>query len=315
MKISIIIPAHNRVGLLYEAIDSVIRLKLDSCEILVCDDGSTEDIASVCKAFADKGYDITHSRTEENLGAQVARNRGMELARGEFLLFLDSDDALSEEGLPDLLKAFEYDPSLDYVYGKVIRANERLEARPGGLLVGEAFSDAPRKIAGYHWHTIGALYRKEFLQRVGPWNVDMTGSQDWEYQARVKLAGGKRKFVNTVVGYWRQKHGAERVGAMEFRPDYVKSVMIACDVVLKIAREKGRCDVALEKRLAKRLIVHALEWGANGHYQDRKVCLLQARNSLSSSPAFKFMLMLMAYTPATLDKLLYWFIRKDRASN
>ena len=91
--------------------------------------------------------------------------------------------------------------------------------------------------------------------------------------------------------------------------------MIACDVVLKIAREKGRCDAALEKRLAKRLIVHALEWGANGHYRDRKKCLLQARNSLSSSPMFEFMLMLVAHSPATLDKLLYWFIRKDRVSN
>lgn len=314
MKLSIIIPAHNRIGLLYEAIDSVAKLNLDSSELIVCDDGSTEDVGGVCRTFHGRGIEIIHSRTEENLGAQVARNRGMELARGEFLLFLDSDDALTSEGLPDLLEAFDHDPSLDYVYGKVIRANERLEARRRSLLVGEAFSDSPYDIGGYHWHTIGALYRKEYLEQVGPWNVEMTGSQDWEYQARVKLAGGKRKFVNTVVGLWRQQHTAERVGAIEFRPDYVKSVMIACEVVLKIAREKGRCDTALEKRLAKRLIVHAIEWGANGHWQERKKCLLQAKGSLSSSPVFKFSLVLMAYTPAILDKLLYWIITKDRVS-
>jgi len=312
MKLTIIIPAHNRIGLLYEAINSVAKLNLDSSEVIVCDDGSTDDVGGLCRTFESKGLEIIHSRTEENLGAQVARNRGMELARGELLLFLDSDDALTSEGLPDLLEAFEHDPSLDYVYGKVIRATERLDARRRGLLVGEEFSDSPYDVGGYHWHTIGALYRKDYLKRVGPWNVDMTGSQDWEYQARVKLEGGKRRFVNTVVGYWRQQHTAERVSAIEFRPDYVKSVMIACDVVLKIARKKNYCDTALEKRLAKRLMVHAIEWGANGYWLERKKCLFQAKNSQSSSPIFKFSLMLMAYTPAIFDKLLYWFITKDR---
>ena len=312
MKLSIIIPVHNRIGLLYEAIDSVAKLNMDSTEVIVCDDGSTEDVGGVCRTFEQRGLEIIHSRTEKNMGAQVARNRGMELAQGEFLLFLDSDDALTGEGLPDLLEAFDHDPSLDYAYGKVIRANERLEARRHGELVGEEFSDSPYDIGGYHWHTIGALYRKNFLERVGPWNVDMTGSQDWEYQARVKLAGGKRKFVNTVVGCWRQQHASERVSAIEFRPDYVRSVMIACEVVLKIAREKGRCDKALEKRLAKRLIVHAIEWGAHGYWQQRKECLLQAKGSLSSSAVFKFSLLLMAFTPAIFDKLLYWFVTRER---
>ena len=94
----------------------------------------------------------------------------------------------------------------------------------------------PSEIAGYHWHTMGAIYRKSYLEIVGPWNVEMTGSQDWEYQARVKLAGGKRKFVDSMVGYWRQ-HGGDRVGTAKFRPDYVKSVMIGCDSILASQRE------------------------------------------------------------------------------
>lgn len=313
MLLSVIIPAHNRVGLLYEAIASVFEHDLDSCEIIVCDDGSTDDVEAVCKVFENRRYKVIHSRTEENMGAQVARNRGMKLARGEYILFLDSDDALSEEGLPDLLDAFRWDPSLDYVYGKVIRANERLEARSRELLVGAEFSDEPAKIAGYHWHTIGALYRKSYLERVGPWNVQMTGSQDWEYQARVKLEGGKRKFVNTVVGYWRQRHSADRVGALEFRPDYVQSVMIACDVVLKLAKEKNHCDRELEKRLAKRLIVHALEWGTNGYWRKRKQCILQAKNAVSSAALYRGMLSIIANTPATLDSVVLWGITRSRS--
>lgn len=303
MQLTVIIPAHNRVGLLYEAICSVFKQKLDSCEILVCDDGSTEDIASACKAFADKAYDVIHSRTEENMGAQIARNRGMDLARGDFLLFLDSDDVLATNGLGPLIQSLVADPSIDYVYGRVFRANEKLEPRIASRPVGEPFSDEPYEVAGYHWHTMGALYRRSYLDIVGPWNVDMTGSQDWEYQARVKLAEGKRKFINCVVGYWRQ-HEIDRVGALEFRADYVRSVMVACNVVLKIAREKNCCDSALERRLAKRLVVHALEWGANACFENRKECLLQAKEGCTFNSFFKSLITCIIYTPPILDKFI-----------
>ena len=180
--------------------------------------------------------------------------------------------------------------------------NESLQKLPDDVPVGAAFPDTPSEIAGYHWHTMGAIYRKSYLEIVGPWNVEMTGSQDWEYQARVKLAGGKRKFVDSMVGYWRQ-HGGDRVGAAKFRPDYVKSVMIGCDSILHAARDRGCCDSDLERRLAKRLVVHALEWGANGRLQERRTCFLQAKESLSSDLLFKWILTLAAYAPSFLDRL------------
>ena len=303
MQLSIIIPVHNRADLLAEAIDSIIAQALDSYEIIICDDGSTENIEAAYDKFKLPKKQLILSRTEESHGAQVARNRGLSLAQGEFIMFMDSDDAVAENGLAPLLEVLQADADLQYAYGKVSRVNESLSAIPEDIPVGATFTDTASEIAGYHWHTMGAIYRKSYLELVGPWNVEMTGSQDWEYQARVKLAGGKRKFVDSMVGYWRQ-HGGDRVGTAKFRPDYVTSVMIGCDSILQVAKKKGRCDSGLEKRLAKRLVIHALEWGANDCRRDRRKCLLQAKECLSTDLLFKSILTLGAYTPSFLDRLL-----------
>jgi glycosyltransferase involved in cell wall biosynthesis len=312
MQLSIIIPVHNRADLLAEAIDSIIAQGLDSYEIIICDDGSTEDIEAACDKFNLPIEQLVFSRTEESRGAQVARNRGLSLAQGEFIIFMDSDDAVAENGLKPLIESLQADSDLQYAHGKVSRVNETLGPIASDTPVGAVFNDTPSEIAGYHWHTMGAIYRKSYLELVGPWNVEMTGSQDWEYQARVKLAGGKRVFVDSMVGYWRQ-HGGDRVGTARFRPDYVKSVMIGCDSILNAARDKGRCDLGLEKRLAKRLVVHALEWGANNHRQDRKNCFLQAKSCLSSGLLFKaglsLAVMMGPLTPAFLDQ---WMMQKIR---
>ena len=97
---------------------------------------------------------------------------------------------------------------------------------------------------------MGPIYRRRCIEKVGPWNLELTGSQDLEYQARVKLFGVQGEFVDALVGYWRQ-HTGGRVGTRSFRPDYVRSVMKACESIHTYARQARKCDSALERRLAK----------------------------------------------------------------
>jgi len=207
-----------------------------------------------------------------NQGAQVARNRGMESARGELLLFCDSDDVLIASGVKALVEALNQHPDLDYAYGQVVMTDENLKPLDNIGPMGAPFLDIPVEYAGWHWHTMGPLYRKSFLAKVGPWNLALTGSQDWEYQARVKLAGGRGLFVDTLVGYWRQHEGG-RVGARKFRPDYVRSVADACAIILNGAKSQGRSERWLERRIGKKLILHALEAEANGCSSIKNYCL------------------------------------------
>jgi len=86
---SVIIPTYNRSGLLVEAVDSVLAQSCDDVEIIVVDDGSTDDTASVVGRFDDPRIRYFH---KENGGVASARNLGLEKATGRFIAFLDCDD-------------------------------------------------------------------------------------------------------------------------------------------------------------------------------------------------------------------------------
>lgn len=87
-RISVIIPAYNRGGLLIEALESVFRQTWTDFEVIVVDDGSTDDTAALIAPFLSRICFLRQS----NRGVAAARNLGIRHARGEFICFLDSDD-------------------------------------------------------------------------------------------------------------------------------------------------------------------------------------------------------------------------------
>src|SRR5262245_27132826 len=86
--ISAVIPTYNRAPLVCDAVDSILRQSYRNIEIVVVDDGSTDDTLSKLARYGDQIRVITQS----NAGPAAARNRGIAAARGEFVAFLDSDD-------------------------------------------------------------------------------------------------------------------------------------------------------------------------------------------------------------------------------
>ena len=304
--ISLICPSYNRASFLEDCVASAVACEVLAVEFLIVDDCSTDSTCEVvARLQAEHGAEkIRFFRLEKNSGAQVARNLGIAEAQGEFFMFVDSDDMLVPEGVLQVLRHLQAKPELDYAYGKVHLTDEALQPLPGKVPVGAAFENVPVEVAGYHWHTMGPIYRRCCIEKVGPWNLDLTGSQDWEYQARVKLFGGRGEFVDALVGYWRQ-HTGGRVGTRSFRPDYVRSVMKACESIHTRALQAGKCDSALERRLAKKLIVHAVEWGANGCRKEKALCLKQARKTASADSLVAIAASLLAFCPQILEQLYF----------
>jgi glycosyltransferase involved in cell wall biosynthesis len=116
--VSVIIPVFNYDRFLGEAIESVLSQTYQHLEVIVVDDGSTDRSSEVAKSFADRGVRYCH---QVNAGIGPARNKGVELAQGEFLAFLDADDRWPAEKIERQLRAFASDPSLEMCFGQAVQ--------------------------------------------------------------------------------------------------------------------------------------------------------------------------------------------------
>ncbi len=112
--VSVIIPVYNAAPYLMGCLNSVVGQSQPDLQILLIDDGSTDASPEICKAFAEKDTRIQFV-SQSNSGVSTARNRGLSLAVGEYLLFVDADDELPETAVSMLLKAAG--PDIDLVIG------------------------------------------------------------------------------------------------------------------------------------------------------------------------------------------------------
>ncbi len=116
LRISIIVPTYNRSDLLTEALDSALRQTRVPDEIVVVDDGSTDDTAETLARYDAPVVAIR----QPNRGVSAARNLAMERATGDILLFLDSDDMLLPRCVERCVEVFETMPEVDAVYSDVV---------------------------------------------------------------------------------------------------------------------------------------------------------------------------------------------------
>jgi len=122
--ISIIMPAYNVASYIQEAIDSVLEQSHKNWELLVIDNGSTDETQSLIKNYSDpriRTFDFS-----QNKGVSYARNVGLKNMQGSYFCFLDSDDVLTPSSLQSRLTVFQNDPKVAIVDGAVEVANQDL---------------------------------------------------------------------------------------------------------------------------------------------------------------------------------------------
>jgi glycosyltransferase involved in cell wall biosynthesis len=118
-KISVILPVHNRADVLPRAIESVLDQELREFELIVVDDGSTDDSAQVAQSFGDDRIQLI--RLDHNRGGNVARNQGIRAAGAPLIAFLDSDDRYLPNTLAWVAAEFERRPKLDLLVDSFIK--------------------------------------------------------------------------------------------------------------------------------------------------------------------------------------------------
>ena len=119
VKISVIIPTYNRSEYVLDAIQSVVDQKYEPVEIIVIDDGSTDDTREKLASLADA--EVIRYIYQENQGRSAARNKGISLATGEYLAFLDSDDLFESDKLAKQVEFFARHPEVGLVHGGYVK--------------------------------------------------------------------------------------------------------------------------------------------------------------------------------------------------
>lgn len=124
MLISIITPTYNREAFLPAAIESVLAQSYKEFELIIVDDGSTDNSRELINIYAEKDSRIKYLY-QENQRQSVARNYALSVAKGDFICFLDSDNYWPSDKLEKSIKAFEVYPDADIVYGDCITIDEQ----------------------------------------------------------------------------------------------------------------------------------------------------------------------------------------------
>lgn len=116
--VTVVIPTYNRETTIIKAIESVLNQSYKKIEILVCDDFSTDHTVEKVNELIKNHENIRIiSRKDKIKGANAARNLGITEAKGEYIVFLDSDDTLLEDSIYNRIRIFETHPEIDMVYG------------------------------------------------------------------------------------------------------------------------------------------------------------------------------------------------------
>jgi|694.fasta_scaffold58676_2 hypothetical protein len=241
--VSTIIPVFNRPDLLTQAVDSVLGQKHRPIEIIIIDDGSTDNTPEVCAALCKQHPDLIRVVRQENAGPGRARQRGLEMAKGAFVQFLDSDDLLLPEKFSLQVQALKKHGDASIAYGKSYEENHIDDPprctgpmRATGTAQTSLF---PRLLHERWWTTSSPLYRKRLLDQIGPIQ-DWINEEDWEYDARAAAAGAILIFVERIVSVRRLLQAGDHLSAEgSSDPTKLKHRALARQSIFRCAQQCG----------------------------------------------------------------------------
>jgi glycosyltransferase involved in cell wall biosynthesis len=199
--VSVVIPAFNRAHFVADAIASAHAQDVEAMEIVVVDDGSTDDTAGV---VASSARPVRYVRQEHG-GVSRARNRGLAEARAGLIAFLDSDDVWPAGSLRHRLDVLAAHPEADLVYGKA-----QLRRQPGAPRIRLQADD--EVVAHPSFGSI--LARRSAYERVGGFDETFRGSEDVDWWCRAQERGLVIVRTDEVVLEYRL-HGGNMTAAVD----------------------------------------------------------------------------------------------------
>lgn len=181
--VSIVVPVYNTATFVSETIESLLRQHYASLEIIVIDDGSTDESLFVIQRYADRCRILTQA----NQGQAAALNRGWNIARGSLLGYLSADDTLEPGAIGCMAEALWADPGAVLAYPDFWLIDEH--SRRFRKVSAPEFNYADILLNGVCPVGPGMLFRRAAYERAGGWNGELRQIPDYEFLLRIGLHG------------------------------------------------------------------------------------------------------------------------------
>lgn len=244
--VSVIVPVYNGEFFLAGAIENIRRQDYNPAEIIVVNDGSTDNTKKIAGHF---GNEITYVQ-QENRGPAAARNKGLGLAGGDVISFLDVDDLWSENKLSLQLARLAEDSSVEIVIG--LSQPMKLQTDKDGKAIFEKWYDPFCALL-----LSAALFRKSVFEKVGLFDETLHYEEDTDWFMRAREVGVSMTIIHEVSLYYRRHKSNMTLDSVTRKRFFIKALknpLIAAD-----KRGVGWWPLFLSclisKRTGKRLII------------------------------------------------------------
>jgi glycosyltransferase involved in cell wall biosynthesis len=197
-KVSIIVPCYNQAKYLDEALQSVLEQTYTNWECIIVNDGSPDNTEEVAGKWVEKDNRFIYL-DKENGGLSSARNVGINITKGEFILPLDADDKIGTNYIELAMQSFKSDTSLKVVYCKAEKFGFE-----SGIWDLQPFS--LKSLATQNMIFCSSMYRKSDWEKVGGYDINMlNGFEDWEFWIALLKNVGNVKCLDCIGFYYRMK--------------------------------------------------------------------------------------------------------------
>jgi glycosyltransferase involved in cell wall biosynthesis len=248
VRVSAVTPVYNRAAYLAEALDSALAQAWDGLEVVVVDDGSTDATPDVLARYGDR----IRTHRQPNAGQSAAWNRCLEMARGEYVAFLDSDDAWLPGKLARQVPLLDADRGAALLYAGVVYVDGKGAPLPNARGAkrtpsGEVLRDL---LADNFMRTPTVIARREALLAAGGFRPELSHGNDWDMWLRI--ATRARVILDPVPSARYRLHGEQMVA--DRRKLAEARVRILEDHLPRIEREAPAHAGAARQVLGARLL-------------------------------------------------------------
>lgn len=273
--VSVIIICYNGAHYLPDAIESCLTQTYSPLEIIVVDDGSTDNTAEVAQSYTEVKYIY-----RENGGIAQARNTGIATATGHFIQFLDSDDVILPEKIQRSVAVLQQEPSIGLVYTNYeVRSTDFSNALPSQAPTDRPQGNVVRELV----QTTSSFFpphcpfiRAEHVHATGGFRVGCHGVEDWLMWITLAAQGVMFHYIDEVLAWYREVPGSvsdrvipmsrARLAAYEF----LREVNLPSDIDVEILIAGRHHDLAMklwragEKSEARQHFRHAIKLHPQG---------------------------------------------------